>query len=329
MNPYKDIQAYKVGAILQITDWVTMLPLLSWIKRRTTKSLRLEYLGNRKTIEKDIRHGAVFLTNHRDIVMDAAWLSLLLRTRYNIRPYMGMGDNLFGKWWIEIAARFNRVFVVKRGLGAHELIEKSKLQSQYIMHLRQRRKSVWLAQREGRAKDSNDFTQQSVLKMLCMGSDKPFLQAIQDLNICPVSISYEYDPCDYLKAKELQQRRDNPRWHKRKADDILSMKTGILGQKGKVVFRLTPSINTEILQLIDQYPDIINHPINEQAQSVAEIIDRHIFLGYEDYERGDDFKDYIAQQVQKIDLPNKDIDFLTHQIEDMYNNPMRNKQRYL
>lgn len=346
---FSDIAAYRNNWWLQITDWVTILPLLRYLQSKTTSSLHLEYLGDRSAIERDLKHGATFLTNHRDIVMDAAWLSMLVRCRYNIRPYMGMGDNLFGKWWIEGLARYNHVYVVKRGVGAHELIEKSKHLSRYITSLREQEHSIWLAEREGRAKDSNDRAQGSVLKMLCMAyldenkttSDEnkttgqqanSFFTAVKKLNICPVSISYEYDPCDYLKAMEFQLKRDNPRWRKRKKDDILSMKTGILGHKGKVVFRLTPSINAEVDELMKSRPEILTAPVNDQAQAICDIIDRHVWAGYENYHHFDanmqptpDFDAYIRSRVALIDMPNKDEQYLYDRIVEMYKNPVLNQ----
>ena len=165
MDQFKDIRAYRVGWLLPFTDFLLAFPLLGIWAGRTTKGIRLDYLGDRKQIERDIKHGAFFLTNHRDIILDASWLSLLLRCRYFIRPYMGIGNNLFAKKWIEHLVRFNRCFVVKRGAGAHAQLENAKQLSAYIRYLRGRHKSIWLAQREGRAKDSNDLTQASVLHM--------------------------------------------------------------------------------------------------------------------------------------------------------------------
>lgn len=322
-DEFKDIRAYHTGLLLQLFDWVTILPLLHYIQFKTTKSLRLDYLGERKRIEKDIRSGATFLTNHRDIVMDAAWLSMLVRERYNIRPFIGMGNNLFGKWWIEGLARYNRVFTVKRGGGAHALIENAKHLSAYIQHLRRHGKSIWLAQREGRAKDSDDKTQASVLKMLTMGHED-FFAAIEMLNICPVSISYQYDPCDYLKAQEAQLKRDNPLWRKNKHDDLLSMKTGILGQKGHVVFRLTPSINEEVKQLLAAHPELLTAPRNDQAQAVANIIDRHIYQGYEIFPLDET---YIHERMQLVNVPTPDEAFIHDYFVRMYTNTAINHEK--
>lgn len=328
IDDFKDIRAYRVGWLLPFTDFLLAFPLLGIWAWRTTKGIRLDYLGDRKQIERDIKKGAFFITNHRDIILDASWLSLLLRCRYFIRPYMGIGNNLFAKKWIEHLVRFNRCFVVKRGAGAHAQLENAKQLSAYIRHLRGRHKSIWLAQREGRAKDSNDLTQVSVLHMLTMNNDDIF-EAVKALNICPVSITYEYDPCDYLKAREMQLKRDNPKWRKRAKDDVESMVTGIRGEKGRVVFRLTPSINPEIDAMLAAHPEYRELPQHDQLQHICNIIDRHIHQGYEIYERGTDFDAYIEGRLAKIELPNKDEAFLRERLYEMYNNPVINHRKSL
>lgn len=335
MDKFKDIRAYRVGAILPVFDFLFVFPYLWYLAKRTTKGIRLDYLGDRKQIEKDIQHGAFFMTNHRDIVMDSAWLSFLLRCRYFIRPYIGIGNNLFAYKWIEILVRFNRCFVVKRGAGAHAQLENSKQLSAYIRMLRERGKSIWLAQREGRAKDSNDLTQPAVLHMLTIDFEQQnrpveeFFDYVKELNICPVSITYEYDPCDFLKAKEMQLKRDNPKWRKRAKDDVESMRTGIEGQKGHVVYRLTPSINHDIDRMLEKFPYYKGLPIKDQIDHLCFIIDQHIFRGYEIFERGTDFDAYIESRLAKIELPDKDEEFLREKLYEMYNNPVINYQKSL
>ena len=326
MDKYKDIRAYRVGWILAVIDWFTVLPILKIWALRTTKGIRLEYLGERKQIERDIKHGAFFLTNHRDIILDAAWLSYRLRLRYFIRPFMGVGNNLFAKPWIEHLMRFMRCFVVKRGEGVHAQLENAKQLSAYIRMLRSQGKSIWLAQREGRAKDSNDLTQASVLHMLTLGDDD-FFENVKALNICPVSITYEFHPCDYLKAAEMQLKRDNPKWRKSKRDDVKSMQTGIRGEKGRVVYRLTPSINPEIEALLANEPEWRTAPIHDQLQRVCDIIDRHIHQGYEIFDRGTEFDAYIESRLAMIDIPNKDEAFLRDKLYEMYNNPVINYKK--
>lgn len=326
MDKYKDIRAYRVGWILAVIDWFTVLPILKIWALRTTKGIRMEYLGERKQIERDIKHGAFFLTNHRDIILDAAWLSYRLRLRYFIRPFMGVGNNLFAKPWIEHLMRFMRCFVVKRGEGVHAQLENAKQLSAYIRMLRSQGKSIWLAQREGRAKDSNDLTQASVLHMLTLGDDD-FFENVKALNICPVSITYEFDPCDYLKAAEMQLKLDNPKWRKSKRDDVKSMQTGIRGEKGRVVYRLTPSINPEIEALLANEPEWRTAPIHDQLQRVCDIIDRHIHQGYEIFDRGTEFDAYIESRLAMIDIPNKDEAFLRDKLYEMYNNPVINYKK--
>ena len=311
MDKYKDIRAYRVGWILAVIDWFIVLPILKIWALRTTN---------------DIKHGAFFLTNHRDIILDAAWLSYRLRLRYFIRPFMGVGNNLFAKPWIEHLMRFMRCFVVKRGAGAHAQLENAKQLSAYIRMLRSQGHSIWLAQREGRAKDSNDLTQASVLHMLTLGDDD-FFENVKALNICPVSITYEFDPCDYLKAAEMQLKRDNPKWRKSKRDDVKSMQTGIRGEKGRVVYRLTPSINPEIEALLADEPEWRTAPIHEQLQRVCDIIDRHIHQGYEIFDRGTEFDAYIESRLAMIDIPNKDEAFLRDKLYEMYNNPVINYKK--
>ncbi len=326
MNKFKDIQAYRVGWILPLVDFLIIYPILKRMKKKTASSLELQYLGDRKQIEKDIKHGAFFMTNHRDICMDSAWLTYLLRTKYFIHPYIGIGNNLFGKWWIEHVVRTLRAFVVIRNGGFREQVQNATTLSQYIRHLRCKGKSIWLAQREGRAKDGNDITQPGVLKMLNIDAEN-FFEGVKELNICPVSISYEYDPCDYLKAREMQLKRDNPNWRKSRKDDLVSMSVGINGYKGKMVYRLTPSINREIDEALAQNPELMNLSRNEQIQLVCQIIDRHIHLGYEMYERGEKFDQYIKEQLSKIHLSNKDEEFLREKLYEMYDNQVKNYEK--
>jgi hypothetical protein len=331
MNPYKDIKAYRVSPLLCVTDFLLVFPLLQCIRLRKATSLSLELGGgdtewqsdeDRQMIREAFRHGATFLTNHRDIIMDAAWLSYLLRTHYFIRPYMGIGNNLLSRRWIEWLVRFNRCYVVVRDGGVKEAMKNAQHLSSYIQYLRSKGKSIWLAQREGRAKDGNDLTQPAVLKMLTIGESN-FLDAIRRLNICPVSINYEYDPCDYLKAREMQLRRDNPQWKKPKGEDELSMKTGISGKKGRVVHRITPSIN----HWIDAHRETLNSMTrNEQVNAVAKRIDYQIHIGYEVYERGEAFETYLKERLAMIDMPNKDEAFLMDKLREMYRNPVLNHQ---
>jgi len=325
LKEFKNIRAWRIEPLRTVLDMLIQWPLLRGLATKKTTSMTLDFAaGQKDQIEQDIRHGAFFMTNHRDIIMDSAWLSWLLMRRYWIRPFIGIGNNLFATWWIEAFMRFNRAFVVIRDGSPRELLANSQQLSRYILHLRSQRKSIWLAQREGRAKDGNDLTQHAVLKMLAMGSKEPFLDVMMRLNICPVSLNYEFDPCDYLKAREMQLKRDVEGWKKTKQDDVLSMKTGIEGWKGKVVFRLTPSINHWITAHREQLDAMSK---NDQIKAVADRIDYQIHANYELYERGEQFEEYLKAQCDKINIPDKDTAYLMDKLHEMYENPIKNYEK--
>jgi hypothetical protein len=276
------------------------------------------------------------VSNHRDIVLDSAFLDVLLfNSGYPTTVEIGIGDNLLIYPWIKRLVRMNKAFTVKRGLTAHEMMRSSQLMSEYIHYaVTKKRENIWIAQREGRAKDSDDRTQESVLKMLAIGGE------LNELNIVPLTISYEYDPCDYLKAKEFQLKRDNPAYKKSKQDDLDNMKTGILGYKGRVHYRCGTAINTWLNELKDL-------PRKEFFTAVAQRMDREIHLGYylypanyvaddlltgqeiysSHYTKADKerFEQYLAGQLAKIDIPNKDEAFLRTMMLTMYANPLRNQ----
>ena len=205
--------------------------------------------------------------------------------------------------------------------------------------------SVWIAQREGRAKDSNDVTQESLLKMLGqLSGEGTLLENIMVLNIAPVSITYEYDPNDYLKAREFLLRRRDPEFHKSQRDDLLSMETGMLGYKGRVHYTFNNCINTEIAKL----SDITDR--NEVLHGIREAIDRAIHAGYEIYKINYiaydqlnetdrfadrysfddivDFDNYISAQLDKVDVDDiteEEDMFMREMMLQMYANPLANK----
>ena len=207
-----------------------MKPIVRRILRKYAKGASFEYgaispAGNYS-----------FISNHRDIVLDSAILSYLLnRAGFSTTCEIAIGDNLLIYPWIKTLVRMNKAFIVRRSLKAKEMLESSRLMSSYIHYAAgQKGENLWIAQREGRAKDSSDVTQDSVLKMLAMGSELPIIESLRELKITPLTISYEYDPCDYLKAQEFQLRRDDASWKKSKQDDLDNMRTGIFGFKGHI-----------------------------------------------------------------------------------------------
>ena len=287
-----------------------------------------------------------FISNHRDIVLDAAFLNgLLYEIGYDMTQ-IAIGDNLLIHPWIDTVVRLNNSFIVKRNVPVRQVLEDSRKLSAYIRHtLEVTKESIWIAQREGRAKDSDDRTQSSVLKMLCMaGESNDLLTNLMTLNIVPIAISYEYDPCDYLKAQEFQLKRDHPDYVKSKRDDLLNMETGILGDKGRVHFTIGTPLNGT-LKNFDR-----DMGRNELIAAVAHAIDRDIYAHYrfypcnyvaydmlhrtmrfrDHYDRRDPmrFEAYLQQQLNKIDIPDKDETFLRTKMLEMYSNPLKNHWEY-
>ncbi len=322
-----------------------MKPIVKFIMRKHTDGCsfddtRLTGTGpagrsaTRGTCPRESRY--TFVSNHRDIVLDSAFLDVLLvDSGYPTTVEIGIGDNLLIYPWIKRLVRMNKAFTVRRGLSLRETLAASQLMSRYIHYaVTQKKENIWIAQREGRAKDSSDHTQDAVLKMLAMGGD------LKELNIVPLTISYEYDPCDYLKAQEFQQKRDNPSFKKSRQDDLDNMKTGIFGYKGRVVYRSAAPVNTWIDELAEL-------PKTEYYKVLGERMDREIHRGYElfpcnyialdelngnsenagHYTDADKqrFETYLAGQLAKIKIDNKDEAFLRERILTMYANPVRNK----
>lgn len=282
----------------------------------------------------------LFLSNHRDIVLDSAILDVMLHDEgFPTTCEIAIGDNLLIYPWIRTLVRLNKAFIVRRNIGRKELYESSQLMSRYIRHaITEKHENVWMAQREGRAKDSSDQTQVSLLKMLAMGGD------LKSLNIVPLSISYEYDPCDYLKAKEFQQKRDNPEWKKSKQDDLVNMKTGIFGQKGHVHYQTGRPVNVWIDELAgledkDFYEALatrIDHEIHRNYRLfpgnyvAADLLSgKPLHATHYTHKEKLAFEKYIKGRIALIDLPNRDENFLRERLLTMYANPLRNYEQTL
>ena len=314
-----------------------MKPVVKYIIRKYTDGCSFDDSGLECYSKQKDRY--TFVSNHRDIVLDSAFLDVMLvNAGYPTTVEIGIGDNLLIYPWIKRLVRMNKAFTVRRGLTAHEMMRSSQLMSRYIHYaVTQKHENIWIAQREGRAKDSSDNTQESVLKMLAMGGD------LRELNIIPLTISYEYDPCDYLKAQEFQQKRDDPAFKKSRQDDLDNMKTGIFGYKGRVHYHCGTPIN----QWIDELKDL---PRNEFFAQLSQRMDQEIHRGYrlypcnyiafdllenpgqtassspDRYTSADiqRFETYLKGQIAKIQIPNKDEAFLRERLLTMYANPVRN-----
>lgn len=207
----------------------------------------------------------LFISNHRDIAMDPAFVNYMLYHSGHDTLYIAIGDNLLKRPFVTDLMRLNKSFIVRRSLKGRELLKSSKLLSEYIDYLVGLQNNVWIAQREGRAKDGIDRTDTALLKMLGMARKKEGLPAaLNALNIVPVSISYELDPCDELKAVELQQKDEHGFFEKDEKSDIHSIVTGMVGNKGRVhvafgeLLKFDPGADDEdIAQLIDQ--QVVSH----------------------------------------------------------------------
>lgn len=290
----------------------------------------------------DVTKRYTFVSNHRDIVLDSALLDVLLYDAgFNTTCEIAIGDNLLSLPWVKDLVRLNKSFIVQRSLSPREFLMASKKMAEYMHYVvGEKNDNIWIAQREGRAKDSNDRTQPSILKMMAMGGEGSPVDRLRQLHIVPLAISYEYDPCDFLKAAEFQLRRDVPGWKKTALDDVNSMRTGIMGYKGEVHYHCAPCIDGFLDNLS---PDI---PKTKVFDVIAEHIDKEIFRNYRLYPsnyialdmlEGNEahagrytaedkavFEKYLQGQIARIDIPNKDETFLRERMLTMYANPARN-----
>ena len=263
-----------------------------------------------------------FMSNHRDIVLDSALLDMLLvDAKFDTTCEIAIGDNLLSLPWVLDIVRVNKSFIVRRGLMAKDRLKSSIELSRY-MHfaIKEKHENLWIAQREGRAKDSDDRTQKGIIKMLTLGGEGTFIERLQQLHIVPLSISYEFDPCDYLKAAEFQLRRDNPNWHKGPMDDVISMRTGIAGFKGHIHFHCAPCIDDYLEALkssknnnnevMDEICNYIDHQIHLYYRlypgnyiALDELRGTHDFTDqYSDHQK-EVFDAYLHRRLSKIDIP--------------------------
>ena len=254
---------------------------------------------------------------------------------------IAIGDNLLSLPWVKDLVRVNKSFIVERDLPIRQMLASSKLLSEYMHYaINEKNENIWIAQREGRAKDSNDRTQEAVLKMMAIGGEGDTIDRLKDLHIVPLAISYEFDPCDYLKAQEMQLKRDNADYKKTAQDDVLSMQTGIMGYKGYVHYHCAPCI--------DGFLDTLERdmPKSDLFPTIARHIDQEIYRNYRFYpsnfiacdllagstelcqhytdEDKAAFEQYLGRQLAKIDIPHKDETFLRERMLEMYANPFKN-----
>lgn len=314
---------------------------LEKLEKTTTDGISVDGIDNCCTAEKSY----TFMSNHRDIVLDASFLNLCFIRKHMPITQVAIGNNLLIFEWITDLVKLNRSFIVKRDVKMMQALEAAKQLSAYIHYtINHLNESVWIAQREGRAKDSNDLTQESLIKMLSLAGEGSVKENLMSINICPVSISYEYDPNDYLKAREFLLKQRDPQFKKSQHDDLFSMETGILKYKGRVMFRIGDCIN----QKLEQFPGDTRVEVIREA---CRLIDNAIHRGYEIYQCNyiaydelngvndfadrytdadvEKFNNYINGQLDKVtdidDITPEERDYMRRMMLTMYANPLKNK----
>lgn len=305
------------------------------ILKPTTDGLSSSGIEN---LEKDKSY--LFISNHRDIILDSALLNYLIVFKGMNTTEVAIGNNLLIENWIEYAVKLNRAFVVRRNLPVRELLMASKKLSEYIRRdIKLKNTSVWIAQREGRTKDGNDKTQTALLKMLNLSNINEFSEGFKELRIVPLSISYEIEPCGTSKVEELYKRKTEG-FEKTPKDDLRSMGHGLVNPKGRVHFAFGEPLNGQI--------DLFSNEttLGEQIESLGEYIDQQIYLNFKlwpnnyvayDLLNGStsNSKHYTEQEYQNffklLDKALQEIegekDTIRTMFLQMYANPLINKKK--
>ena len=375
IRPFEDSEV--PGAVRSLLSDPETRALLSWLRKKTleeddlgkissVKAFKIVVLepilrdllsksafsyssSGKSSLDQTGKTKYTFISNHRDIILDSAILNLVLWEAGLPLPEIAIGDNLLLRPWIREVVRLSGAFIVKRSVGVRDMIAESRRLSLYMRrNITEGRSSQWIAQREGRAKDGDDRTQQSVLKMLAMSApegETP-VGALKALNLVPVAFSYEYDPCDYLKALELLQKARGTYRKEEKISDLLSMKTGLTGYKGRIHVAIGESIG----ELLDQHEaELSGRSKNDQFRAVAEMIDEAIFARYRFYPCNYIAYDLLHGTVRREGLYSKrerlkfelyledrldmlrefketkgERDFLYTKLLEMYANPLKN-----
>ena len=280
----------------------------------------------------------LFISNHRDIMLDASIFQNVLLNNGFKTTEITFGSNLMRPQLIVDIGKANKMFKVIRNGNAREFLHNSMILSKYIRHtIKEKGESVWIAQRNGRTKNGNDATDQGIIKMFCMSDTIDLKRSLLELNIVPLSISYEIESCDFLKTRELYLSRNGTGYVKQPNEDLHSILTGIQQQKGKVNLNICPPITLEDIDF--QY----NVP-NEFYKKIASLIDRRIYENYllhnnnyiaHDLRSGTDlyrdcytseekerFEERCQEMLRRIE---GDKDVLTKIFLDIYANPVDNK----
>ena len=339
--PGKDPDMLKM-AFLRINTIIdfqikVIYPILK--KLTTDTSTSITYSGFEK-LKKGIPN--LFISNHHDIILDPSVLNMLLYENGFNTTKVAIGDNLLRKEWIRDLARLNKSFIVHRSPSGKEAYYYSQRLSNYIKKtIIDDKESVWIAQREGRAKDGNDVTQVSLLKMLAYGEEESKFEYLKSLNFLPIAISYEFDPCDLLKVKESIAKERNIHYEKNEKEDEISMVTGLTGFKGRIHISIGNIIR-------DEFDEILNHESpKEQFSALAAIIDEQVqsniklwptnYIAYDllmnmntfQEKYSDEEKQNFIQYFESRLEQNKMYDLESRtRLLSIYANPVKNKIRF-
>ncbi|CCZ43916.1 phospholipid/glycerol acyltransferase [Bacteroides sp. CAG:545] len=292
---------------------LVMNKAVEWVLSTTAHNFSYDGIGNLKKINGKF----LAMSNHRDIILDPAITQVVLYRNAIPMTEIAVGSNLLTNKYIEYLIRSNRMIKVIRGINARQLYLSSQVLSKYIREcITSGRSSIWIAQREGRAKDGIDTTEQGLLKMLDMSGTADFTTNFEELNIVPLSISYEYEPCDILKARERLISRTQ-KYVKGSREDLISIMTGIEQQKGNIHLNIgSPLTHDEI-----EAASYCNK--NDRYQAIRHAVDVRIIEGYKlwktnyigydmvnhtfkyrDKYTPDDvaqFTDYVEHQLDKVE----------------------------
>lgn len=287
----------------------------------------------------DKNQSYLFIANHRDILLDSAILQIILDKEGFSTSEITFGSNLMEQGFITDFGKMNRMFMVKREGNVKELYDISRQLSAYLRHtILDKKVSVWIAQRNGRTKDGNDLTQTGLLKMLNMSGGKDFKKSFSELNIVPLTISFEYEPCDALKVQELYLSSLHSKYVKAQGEDLNSILTGIKQPKGKIHMAFGKPIQEELEEIsmaanenekirlltlaIDNqiHHNYKLHPVNHIAYDLLH--DTNVFEAMYTPKEKDNFLNYIQSHIAKL---NGEPDVLKQLFLKLYANPVINK----
>ncbi len=247
-----------------------MHPLVNSIVNKTSDGLTTDGFENLKP-----GNPYLFIGNHRDIVLDSAILQVLLFDHGHETSEITFGSNLMINQFITDLGKINRMFKVERGGNKAELIANSQKLSAYIRYtIKGKNTSIWIAQRPGRTKNGIDKTETGLLKMLNMSGVNSFTDSFRELNIAPLAISYEYEPCCAFKIRELMVTKQTGSYQKRPDEDLISIITGITQSKGRIHLAVTRPVNDYIDEIDEK------DTLNNKLQRLSELIDKELYKHY-------------------------------------------------